>query len=83
MLGLLALKMRVGIRKHEDTVTAENNALSPLCVARQAVMSGRIHFSRADTIADFEAGFRVLIGAHKIPPSSRRDRDRGGNEGWR
>src|SRR5580704_6868078 len=71
VLRMLALKLRVGIREHENAAIANDSAFLTARVSGQAGMAQRIHVPCANPLSDLETSFRLRLRPHKVAASQR------------
>ena len=82
MLRLLSLEMRVRVRENEYPVMAVDHSFPTSRVTRQARVTCGVDLARANSVADFEAGFGISIRTRVTRPLCSRRRYIGNRE-WR
>src|SRR5260370_17721999 len=79
MLRLRGLKMRVRVRKNEDTMIALDRSDFAARVARQARVPGRIDIAAAHRLPHLEARYRWGVALHGIASANHRRHRFGGD----
>jgi hypothetical protein len=62
MLGLLSLRLGIGVRENKDAMMPGYNASFTPCVAGQAGVADWVYVARAYPLADFKASYGLRLG---------------------